>query len=148
MPDQIDETEREMIEDEKERREEEATREDYASTRDIGEGLPRDLEFMFDITKFENAKKSIGLGKEISTSNFQNDIDEQKERIKYKKFMCALNDFPDEPGLQFSCFGDFYNFLLSKCSFKGWARELSRSSKGEITRRIIKEEGTKKAQGI
>jgi len=147
MAEEISDVDKEMYESEKERREDEALKDDYGVMQDSKESLPRDLEFMFDITKFKKVVENIGLSKEISTSNFKNDIDEKLERVKYLKVLYIIEEFPEEETWKEMSWGEFGNYLLEKMGVDGWARVLSRSTQAAITRRVIKEEPTAKKPG-
>jgi hypothetical protein len=149
MAEETKDADREIYEAEMERREDEALKDDYGVMQDSKESLPRDLEFMFDITKFQKVVDNIGLSKEISTSNFKNDIDEKLERVKYLKVLYIIEEFPEEQTWKEMAWGEFGNYLLEKMGVDGWARVLSRSTQAAITRRVIKEEPTvKKAGGL
>jgi hypothetical protein len=147
MPEQANEMDKEVYEAEMERREDEALKDDYGVMQDSKEGLPKDLEFMFDITKFPKVVENIGLSKEISTSNFKSDIDEKLERVKYLKVLYIIEEFPEEQTWKEMAWGEFGNYLLEKMGVDGWARVLSRSTQAQITRRVVKEEPTSKKPG-
>jgi hypothetical protein len=139
---------KEVYEAEMERREDEALKDDYGVMQDSKETLPRDLEFMFDITKFQKVVENIGLSKEISTSNFKNDLDEKLERVKYLKVLYIIEEFPEETTWKEMSWGEFGNYLLEKMGVDGWARVLSRSTQAQITRRVVKEEPVPKKSGL